>query len=259
MAALDQGGKAMTVRELGVAGDGASLARLSLAAVEFCREAPRYRGHANASWKLIPSVFRDGDEEWERSLANDFVRLAPARFTNCPLRGMWADWLCLMRHHSLPTRLLDWTHSILVAAYFACESRDKVDGEIWVIASARMNSAMAGHGYRVSMLGEMAWPYVIEPFQSASSNLIGALLVEPPHVDPRMTAQHSSFTIHADGVALETHKQAPEFLARIRVPQERKEQILSQLDALGFSRLTLFPDLDNLSAALAARRYGSSA
>src|SRR5262245_27236849 len=47
------------------------------------------------------------------------------------------DWLSLMRHHGAPTRLLDWTYSIFVAAYFALSSSES-DGDcsIWAIDTA---------------------------------------------------------------------------------------------------------------------------
>jgi hypothetical protein len=38
--------------------------------------------------------------------------------------------LAVMRHYGVPTRLLDWSLSPFVAAYFACEKNNQ-DGEIW--------------------------------------------------------------------------------------------------------------------------------
>ena len=44
------------------------------------------------------------------------------------------EWLSLMRHYGIPTRLLDWTHSFLVAAYFAVDDADKArDCAIWAL------------------------------------------------------------------------------------------------------------------------------
>ncbi|HZS08165.1 MAG TPA: FRG domain-containing protein [Blastocatellia bacterium] len=39
--------------------------------------------------------------------------------------------LMVLRHYGVPTRLLDWSKSPYVAAYFAVQDRDTDDGEIW--------------------------------------------------------------------------------------------------------------------------------
>jgi FRG domain-containing protein len=75
-----------------------------------------FRGHAFAGWKLVPSVHRNYDAQGEHNLMARFRLAAPTRYEKCPELQDWASWSSLMQHYGLPTRLLDWSGSLLAGA-----------------------------------------------------------------------------------------------------------------------------------------------
>lgn len=78
-----------------------------------------YRGHADESWNLIPSIFRTPNGiKKEHLLFRDMVAHVPQDFSECKSA---LDYLVQMQHYGLPTRLLDVTTNPLVALYFACQ------------------------------------------------------------------------------------------------------------------------------------------
>jgi hypothetical protein len=100
------------------------------------------RGQAQAAWaSLEPSIDRDALKklgrpeklERERQSINLFRRTA-RDFASAGEQGALTDditALMVLQHYGVPTRLLDWSLSPHVAAYFAVRSDHACDGDLW--------------------------------------------------------------------------------------------------------------------------------
>jgi len=85
-----------------------------------------YRGHADSSYLLEPSIYRDdGYLENEHVFYREFVARNPNNFTDCKYA---IDYLVMMQHYELPTRLLDLTTNPLIALFFACHTLSDTKG-----------------------------------------------------------------------------------------------------------------------------------
>ena len=94
-----------------------------------------YRGHSNANYKLIPSLFRE--ERWincEDKLYRELHKECSDHFER--LKTSFKK-LVDMQHYSLPTRLLDITELSNIALYFASESNFDYHGEVIVLNSSQ--------------------------------------------------------------------------------------------------------------------------
>jgi len=78
----------------------------------------------------------------EKILIREFGRKAYLYLpeSELPAPGDTLEWLSLMRHHGAPTRLLDWSYSIFVAAFFALASSERGHPcYIWAIDTVWLN------------------------------------------------------------------------------------------------------------------------
>lgn len=238
-----------------------------------------YRGEAmrEIGRALCPSVFRckfyhksvKGHRSAEKWMITEFWRKAVLRGVQCPAPGDGLAWLALAQHHGLPTRLLDWTESILVAAWFAvgeqedcarrvqeCPSARKTETVIWALSPSLMN-------WRLNKGGPFFFPKADDPIvddafsgKSRSEGKVYAIWQQSVHA--RMVSQNAYFTIHGSEnslIDLNTGncQPGPRFLYKLTISPQARESIRQDLLALGVSKSTIYPGLDSLCVDVSER------
>src|SRR5215472_16451620 len=102
-----------------------------------------YRGLSDASYRLKSSLQRMGGNYLavEGNLLRNFRKYA--RTPNTPPTNEW-EWLTIGQHFGLPTRLLDWTYSPLVALHFATSNvgAHNIDGAVWCVDFVRIRDLL---------------------------------------------------------------------------------------------------------------------
>ena len=187
-----------------------------------------YRGVRKSSYLLRPSIGREGarrdvhgldlpyDAGEEQRQLRQFMREAHAKFEWDPKTTL--EWMILGQHHRLPTRLLDWSESLVVAAYFAVENP---------VSEAAIYGAEAP-----SELEDLS----VDPFDKQVGET--PRLIRPPHISQRITAQKGVLTLHpkpekdwdTDGIH------------RWKIIKDATLTLKGILDFCGVHAASLFPD-----------------
>lgn len=209
-----------------------------------------FRGHSSHDWPLIPSAHRR-PSVLEATFANHFRMRAPALRGDCPQHQDYAAWLPLMQHYGLPTRLLDWTESLIVAAYFASANiKCQTAATIWMLAPGKLNLNSVGNVIPF-LTDDRIVPIIREAFGArCDSRYETAISVIAPRRDTRMMVQLGNYTIHRTPTAIEEYSNAGTYLTKIVIPKHSVQTIRKDLSVCGIRRSSLFPDLSNLAAEL---------
>ena len=170
-----------------------------------------YRGMADESWNLIPSLNRvcGHDLSLETQVFRSFRKYGYAELAE--YSGFW-KLLPVAQHHGLPTRLLDWTYSPLVAAHFATEDTScyDCDGVIWCLdvtdfrkyMPAPLLRKLVDTGSNIFTVGMLE--KVIPDFEKMRemSDKPYAIFFEPSSMIDRIVNQYALFSVVSDPAVL---------------------------------------------------------
>ncbi len=234
------------------------------------RDTGVYRGSSVASSPLLTSLDRLGGvhpphtkADLEAHILRNYIRYSRPYLGTEPVN----DWeqLISAQHHGAPTRLLDWTYSPLVAAFFASRPsrQEKHPRAVWRLDWQMVHDAFGQPPLAMLITDLDALPghdRHFTPWQLFSRRRDAepfAYLVEPPSLDMRIMAQAAVFTLCSD-----KWKSFDEFLIEHGLGKALTKFVISidavsmlrdQLDLVGIDERRLFPDLDGVAAAI--RRY----
>ena len=223
-----------------------------------------FRGLARATYTNTSSLARlTGDyADVERHLMRNFRKYAHQA---APGPTQW-DWMALGQHHGLPTRLLDWTFSPLVALHFATASWPEDDAVLWAVDVAAVHRTLPD-GLRDALAREGSLVFTTELLAAHAADVEEldrlrpdepfALFFEPPTLDERIANQAAILSIIADPTChMQDWLGAHDGTCRAwRIPAELKTDVRERLDQAHVTERVLMPGLDGLAAWL--RRYYS--
>lgn len=215
-----------------------------------------FRGHSSSLWSLQPSFLRKKNGASEFTIISRFKQNASLLITHPPLT--YFDWLFQMQHHGVPTRLLDWTESALIALYFAVEDSKylKKDGALWILLPTELNKNANiysdEHYYIPSFENDILKTHDPETFYRDKITKLLPLAAIASRNNSRMQAQLGVFTIsHRDPTPIEEIGDRQHIWKYI-IPKARKKIIKNELAILGINRFQLFPELASIGEIIKA-------
>jgi hypothetical protein len=159
----------------------------------------------------------------ERAALQRFKNDALPYLTHTPARENDLEWLALAQHHGMQTRLLDWTESLLIAAFFAVEN---------------IGAARKGVIYGISGLPVVE--ATVNPFEVKDVSVY-----RPSHLTPRIGPQWSVFTVHPNPT--EDFRRSGRLTTWTINGSRNCWQIKRVLDSCGINYASIYPDLTGLA------------
>lgn len=230
-----------------------------------------YRGLPNVAFDLKTSLARNCGElsvQLEHPLLENFIKYVSIEDPTIN-ESIWKAMI-VGQHHGLPTRLLDWTHSTLVALHFAntesnLDDLGAHDCVVWRIDAREINKKLPDK-YMSKLREKKTFIYSVDNFYSVTQDLAeydsdmkgeAFVMLEPQSIDQRIVAQYSFFSvIPSDMVSVEdfldTHT---ENTVKYIIDKSLRWDLRDILDQLNMNERMIYPGMDGIAKWLARHYY----
>jgi FRG domain len=243
-----------------------------------------FRGQSSARWSLASALERTtrtiSFEQAEQYLLREFKRRAHHHLRSEELPRTLGEWLALMQHYGTPTRMLDFTWSPYVAAYFAFED-PPADGAsevaVWAVDKEWCIDASGVVAMEVDPflrpIAEDAlkslqpqWPQATLGW--AAGQIVGGLPgdggpgrempgvypFEPERLSDRMAVQQGILlwcsNLNESFASNFTALGVGNGYRKLVLPTRERERGLRELRRMNITRASLFPGLEGLARSL---------
>lgn len=241
-----------------------------------------YRGMSDSSDPLLPGILRKESEAdyaelsygaSEYEILSHFIKESKIYINNVDDKN-YLTWLEYAQHFGVPTRLLDFTSNPFVALYFCCKGSLEKDGNVCILNIGSYKNFTSTHSKFILKNKSITTEEMIESIilkirdESLEAEIYPVHFI-PYYIDKRMLAQSSRFliwgtdtspfedfikdenemSISSDGIRIGKVNDKRCYL-KLRIPEDKKSNILKQLDYCNINDKTLFPGLDGIGKYL---------
>jgi hypothetical protein len=222
-----------------------------------------FRGLPDADWQLMSSLSRylhsfvPDKASWRQREERALRIFRRKAHVYLPDAGVLVDdirCLALMQHHGAPTRMLDFTKSPFVAAFFSLNNTNR-SAAVFALDTPTLWRAAPRHD--PTLRREAIDPRVHGNFERhfAVNSKDVIWVGEPEAMDRRLVAQSGTFVVPGvldkplDEIIGQYERGAPLIRKFVLPPSIREEAMLS-LYRMNITHATLFPDLDGLARSI---------
>lgn len=227
------------------------------------RDGWAFRGELDARWPLVSSlarrliqvrVPRELWREREERAIRVFRRKAHVYLPDRSVLQDTLRCLAMMQHHGAPTRLLDFTKSPYVAAFFALERADG-DAAVYALNTARLQHL--GPRFDPHLTRDVIDPRLPGQFERLFVGNVHPLLWfgEPAEMDRRLVAQSGLLVMPGlldcplDQLLAEYDSDEP-LIEKVVLGPELRRAAMHALYRMNITQATLFPDLEGLARSI---------
>lgn len=224
-----------------------------------------FRGHIDEAWTLETSFERMFNEtgkkyseaqEMEIGLIKKFQREAhyygipTFDYLNIP------EWLSIMQHYGAPTRLLDWTHSPWIGAFFAIIDKklsDKKNAAIYALNWKKLNSVSKKEILDIFYIDNNLMK--IKNFTEVLKHGPGVIKLNSYKQNERQIIQQGTFLFPLSiekifQKNLEATALNSDDVLKIIIPADWKKDLIQKLYRMNITYATLYPGIGGFSMSL---------